>query len=326
MWFSISAFGKSKATEQEAAVVDKAVASMARSIQLGTREGVAALASVPARLWSILAAIAMFPFRLAERGFSGVGKAGESVVLAVTNGVRYIMALPGAIIRAAAAQLGRLGVSLSEGASHAVSRIGSAISASFVGQAARSVTRATTSLLSALSGVTGFVTHAISASTKTLCTSLSKALVKTVTSVRGMIEAACQFIGKAAARLGSENLSLYLSKISPGVAGVCSRCGTVVKSGVISLAARSVHAQAVALETVKRLVTQCATVIKSGVMSLAARSDHAQTVTLKIAKDLGASLAVAGARVSASIAAVASWCLKLFRGDGKSDSSTAASL
>jgi hypothetical protein len=54
-------------------------------------------------------------------------------------------------------------------------------------------------------------------------------------------------------------------------------------------------------------------------MSLAARSDHAQTVTLEIAKDIGASLAVAGARVSETLAAVASWCLKLFRGDGKTD-------
>ena len=237
---------------------------------MGTREGVAAPVACTIIVESSLLS-RCFPFGILRRGFSGVGKAGESVVLAVTNGVRYIMALPGAIIRAAAAQLGRLGVSLWREHTRAPLWIGSAISASF-GQAARSVTRATTSLLSALSGVTGFASRSVS--TKTLCTSLSKALVKTVTSVRGIkSKQPVSLLERPRRDSGSENLSLYLSKISPGVAGVCSRCGTVVKSGVISLAARSVHAQAVALETVKRLVTRCP-VIKSGVMSLAARSDN----------------------------------------------------
>jgi len=316
-------------------MVDKAVASMAKTIQSGAREGIAAVVSLPARLLSMLAAIITFPFRLVEKGFSGLGRTGENIIAAMSSAVHTVAALPGIIVRAAMRQLERVGRSISERTSDTIARIGAAISASFIGPVIHSIAKASRSVISELSRVTEPVRHVISASGKAVGASLSKISGKVTyvvasarTCVNATIAVGSRIAGNATFRLSS----------------FCSQCGTVVKSLVIALAAKSDHSQEVALEVMHRLGAQCGTLVAS----LALKSEHAQTVTLallqslgdqtstfvksfatkseQIVEDVGASLAVAGARVSSSIAAAASWCLKLFRRDDKSDSASAASL
>ena len=335
VWFAISAFGKSRASEQEAAMVDKALSSMARSIQSSTREGVTAVASLPGRLLSMLAYVITFPFRLVERGFSGLGRTGESILSAVSNGLQFVVALPGILLRATMSQFERLGRSVSERASGAICRIGAAISASFIGPILCSIGNASRSVFLELSRVTGPVCNMISAGVDAVGIFLFKVSAATGavfcsagTCVNATIAVSSRIIGNATVRLG----------------GICSRYGSVVKSAVISLAASSQHSQKVALEVMKRLSTQCGNLL----LTLTAKSEHARTVTMEllnrcsnrcgaltksfaaksgeVINNVGASLAVASERASSSIVAAVSWCLKLFRGDGKSDSTTSTSL
>lgn len=340
VWFAISAFGKSRASEQEAALVDKAVSSMARTIQSGAREGVTAIASPPARFFSMLAAIITFPFRLAERGISGLGRTGENIISALSSAVHAVISLPGVVARAVMTQLERLGRSISERTSDTISRIGAVISASFVGPIFRSIGKASRSVLSELSRVAEPVRYGISACVKAVSVPLSKlsdvaasVISSTGTCVNAAVAVSSRIAGNAAIRL-SGMCSQYGALVKSGVILLAAKSehakavtldvinrlgaqyGSAIKSGVASLAAKSEHARTVTLETVKRLGAQCSTLVKS----LAGRSEHAQAVTAKIAKDVGESLKVVGTRVSSSLAAAARWCLKLFRGDDRNDS------
>lgn len=312
-------------------MVDKAFWSMARSIQSSTREGVAAAVSLPGRLLSMLAAVITFPFRLVEKGFSGLGRTGENIMSAVSFGFKYAVSIPGILIRAVMTQIERLGRSASERASGAISKIGTAISASFIGPIFRSVGNVSRSIFSELCRATEPVRNIITVGINSVGSSLSKvstALGAVLCSVGTCVHAATvvssRILGNATARLS----------------GICSRYGAVIKSFVISLAANSQHSQEVALEVIQRLSRQCGNLI----VTLTAKSEHAQTVTMEllhrfsdrcgafatsfVAKSdevihsVGETLAVAGERVSSSLTAAISFCLKFFRGDDKSDSTT----
>lgn len=322
-------------------MVDKAVSSIALSIESGAREGVSAILSLPGRFLSLLASIITFPFRLAEKGISGLGRTGENIVSAISSALQSIAALPGVIARAAMAQLERLGGSISDRTSSTMSRIGGAISASFIGPILSSAGNMGRSLLSELSRVAQPIHHVISVTRKALSGSLTKlsdVTANVVSSTRTCVNATVAVTSRIAG-----NASVRLSRI-------CSPYCAAIKSGVILLAAKSEHAIEVTVNMVKRVSSQCGTFVKSSVVwlaaksehsrevtgnllhdiiarcdnlykSIAVKSEHAETMTFELAKEIGANLKVVGERVSSSLAAAVTWCIKLFRGDDKSDSS-----
>lgn len=328
MWFAISAFGKSRASEQEAAMVDKAVESMARSIQSGVGAGVAAVASLPARLLSFLASIITFPFRLVEKGFSGLGRTGENIISAVSSAFHAILALPGVIIRAAMTKLELVGQSISARTSERISRIGAAISASFIGSILHSVATASSSVTSAVARFTEPFRHFFGTGLNFVGESLSKLSA----GLTGAISAAGTCVNAVVAVGGrvAGNATVRLS-------GLCSRYGGVIQASVISLAAKSDHAQAVTMELIQSVSSRCGSIVqtcvasitdKSGALfqSLTKRGSEVEDVTLKIVRDLGTSLANAGAQISSAVAAVASWCSNLFRRNDRGDSTTSSTI
>lgn len=311
------------------------MASIARSMQSGAGDGVAALASLPARLLSLLASILMFPFRLAEKGFSGLERTGENIISAVTSAIHAIVALPGVILRATMTQLVRAGRSISERTFDTISRIGAAISASFIGPILQSVATATSSAFSTLARITEPACHFVATCMNNVGESLSKvsslmtnALSASGTCINAVVAVGGRIAGNATFRLR----------------GLCLHCGTIVKTCVMTLAAKSIHSQTVTMEIIKscvavlrekssraqavtsefmtRLGAQCGSLTQS----LIQRSAEVEQVTLKIAKDVGASIGAAGSRVSSALAAVASWCSNLFRRNDKGDSTASSTI
>ena len=254
MWFAISAFGKSRASEQEAAMVDRAFEAASKSIQSGAREGAAAIASLPARLLSLLASIITFPFRLLETGFSGLGRTGETIVSAVSRGIHYILTLPGAIMRAAMTQLENAGRSISDRTAETLSRIGATISASFIGPVLQSVATASRSVVSSVARLTEPTRHFIAIGLTAVGDLISRASI-TVTgalTATGTCVNAVVSVGGRVARNATQRLS-----------GFCSQYGTIVQTCVISLAAKSAHAQAVTVDLIKSASSHCSSIIQS---------------------------------------------------------------
>lgn len=294
--FSISAFGRSRSTEQEAAMVDKAFSSIARSIQSSARDGIASLASLPGLLLSFLLNVASFPYRMAAKAVFGIGGAGASVI---SGAINSIQAIPAAIAQAAISLLQRCGRFLSEGASISASRIVSVISGSFIGATARFVSKA------------------------------SGAVVATLSAAR---KAANYFVCDSVGVVGAS-----LSKMPSAMTGALSASRIFVVELVAS-----------ASQIAGNLATDSAVLVKVCLSALAAMVASARTVTSEMAKRFRANSASAGANVSSSIAAaskgfivgvasasahvssfiagVASWCLGLFRRDGRSDSTTSTAM
>jgi hypothetical protein len=327
VWFAVSAFGKSRASEQEAAMVDRAFEAATKSIQSGAREGAAAILSLPGRLLSMLASIIMFPFRLVEKGFSGLGRTGENVISAASRGIHYIFALPGAIMRAAMTKLEHAGRFISERTTETLSRVGDSISASFIGPVLQSVATTTGSVVSSIARLTEPARHFIATGLAAVGEIISKSsatvtggLTATGTCVNAVVS-----VGGRVSRNATQRLS-----------GLCSQYGAIVQTCVISLAAKSVHAQMVTVDLAKsaishcgRSIQSCATTVtatcSSLLESLTKRSTEIEESTVKIVNGVGARLVAAGTRVSSAFTAVLSWCSKLFRRDDSGDSSTNSS-
>lgn len=282
---SISAFGRSKATEQEAAMVDKAFSSIARSIQSSARDGIASLASLPGLLLSFLLNVATFPYRMASKAVLGIRGAGASVISGV---ITSIQALPGAIAQTAISLLQRCGRFLSEGASISASRIVSIISGSFIGATARFVSKASGAVVSSLSASMKTVNCFVCAGVGVV----SGSLPKIKAAVTGAFSASRIFVVALVAS-GSQ------------IAGTLAKDSAVlVKACLSALAAMVASARTVTSEMAKSFIANWAS----------AGAD--------IAKGFNVGVASASARISTSIAALASWCLSLFQRDGRSDSTT----
>ena len=121
--FGLSALANSRATDQEALIVEKAMSTVARNIQSTAVEGIGALLALPARLLSacftVLSAIVTFPLKMIHHGVSIVGQSGGAIVRAIAGTVYYIVGLPGALFRASVSLIGRVGKSTTESVSRA---------------------------------------------------------------------------------------------------------------------------------------------------------------------------------------------------------------
>lgn len=123
--FGLSALANSRATDQEAVIVEKAMSTVARNIQTTAIEGIGALLALPARLlsacFSVLSAVVTFPIQLIHHGVSIVGKSGGAVVRAIAGTVTFVAGLPGALFRGSVALIGRVSKSTAGCASRAFS-------------------------------------------------------------------------------------------------------------------------------------------------------------------------------------------------------------
>lgn len=294
--FSISAFGRSRATEQEAAMVDKAFSSIARSIQSSARDGITSLASLPGLLLSFLLNVATFPYRMATKAVLGIGGAGASVI---SGAINSIQALPAAIVQTAISLFHRCGRFLSEGASISASRIVSVVSGSFIGATARFVSKASGAAVSSLSDAIKAVSYFVCAGVGVVGARLSKMSVATT----GALSASRTFIVELVAN-GSQ------------IAGnLATDSAVLVKASLSALAALVATARTVTSEMAKSVSANLASAGANVSSSIAAAS-----------KGLSVGVASANARVLSSIAAVASYCLSLFRRDGRSDSTTSTAM
>ena len=153
--FGLSALVNSRASEHEAAIVEKAMSTVARNIQSTTVEGVTALLSLPGRLLSaclsLLTSIATFPIKLIQRGFSTIGQSGEVTWKAIASAVGHLTRLPAALFRTTVTSIGHVGKSISDGTSRAVAAVLATISASFVGVGVRAFVSSVNSLTTGLS-------------------------------------------------------------------------------------------------------------------------------------------------------------------------------
>lgn len=297
--FSISAFGRSRSTEQEAAMVDKAFSSISRSMLSSARGGVSYVASLPGRMLSLLLRVVTFPYRMAANAVSGIEGAGTSIISTLSGAIISIQALPAAIAHTAIFLLQRCGRFLSQGASTSASRIGSAISGSFVGSVARSVSKANNAVVSTLSGAIKAVSHFVFAGVVAVGRSLSK----TAVAMTGALSASRIFtVG-------------FFASGSQIVGNLATDSAVLVKASLSVIAAMGASARTATSEMVKGVSAHLASAGAQLSSSGAAASER-----------LGLTLASAGARVSSSIAAVASWCLRWFRRDGKSDSTASTAM
>jgi hypothetical protein len=297
--FSISAFGRSRSTEQEAAMVDKAFSSMSRSMLSTARGGVSYVASLPGRMLSLLLSVVTFPYRMAANALSGIEGVGTSVIFTLSGAINSIQALPSAIVHAAMFLLQRCGRFLSEGTSTSASRIGSAISGSFVGSVAHSVSKASNAVVSALSGSIKAVNHFVFA----YVVAMGRRLSKTSVAVMGTFSASRIFI------VG------FVSSGNQILGRLAKDSAVLVKASSSLLAAMGASARTATSEMVKGVSAPLARFGAQVSSSVAAAS-----------KRLGVTFASAGARVSLSTAAVASWFLRWFRRDGKSDSTASTTM
>lgn len=145
--FGVSALFNARASEHEAAIVEKAMATVARNIQTTTIEGVGAVLSLPGRLlsacWSLLSSVALLPVKLVQHGLSKMGKSGEAALSAFNGIVQYITDIPNALIRVLGASMGRAEKSVRGGTTRALEGATAAISASFAGNAYRAIAKST---------------------------------------------------------------------------------------------------------------------------------------------------------------------------------------
>ncbi len=268
-------------------MVDKAFASVARSVQSGAQHGLNSIASMPGRVLSACAtflfAVVTFPYRMAEKVISAVDRAEHTLVSAVSSLVRSIVALPGALMHGALSLLESCGRSLSRGASNTVARVTDAVSHSFVGSITRSLSKANSFVFSSLSNAKGAVVRAVSASV--------------------------------------DMTSSALSRVSGAISGIMS-VGSSSFDGIIAGGSQMLSSVATSLNG---LGSQCSTFVGSSMSALATAGGSLRSSSRVIAAGLGREVASAGARVSSSVAAFASWCVSFFR-DRKGNSGTATSM
>lgn len=150
--FGLSALANSRATDQEALIVEKAMSTVARNIQSTAVEGIGALLALPVRLLSacfnVLSAVVTFPLKLIHQGVTIVGKSGDAIGRSIAGAVYYVVGLPGALFRASVSLIGRVGKSMTGSVSRAFFASLASISGFCVG-IGTALTSPVTSLLSA---------------------------------------------------------------------------------------------------------------------------------------------------------------------------------
>lgn len=153
--FGLSALVNSRASEHEAAIVEKAMSTVARNIQSTTVEGISAILSLPGRLLSaclsLLTSIVTFPIKLIQRGYSTIGQSGKLTWNVMTSAVAYLTSLPVALFRTVVTSIGHVGKSISDGASSVLAGVLATISASFIGVGIRAFVTSVKSLKTGLS-------------------------------------------------------------------------------------------------------------------------------------------------------------------------------
>jgi hypothetical protein len=141
--FGLSALANSRATDQEAVIVEKALSTVARNIQTSTLEGLSALMAIPGKLLtaslSFLSKIANFPVQMMQQGLLGLGQAGEQVLSAVARLLGYLASLPSTLLNATLLSFGRAGDSVSKQIGNALGNLWVILSVSFVGATFRSI-------------------------------------------------------------------------------------------------------------------------------------------------------------------------------------------
>jgi hypothetical protein len=135
--FGLSALANARASEHEAAIVEKAMTTVARNLSTATAEGMSVLLSLPGRLisgcLSLLMSMASFPVKLIQRGLSRMGRTGDSAISAVASVANYVGSFPGALYQAMLSSVGQIGNLMSEKTSRALHGLLASVSASFVG-------------------------------------------------------------------------------------------------------------------------------------------------------------------------------------------------
>jgi hypothetical protein len=135
--FGLSALANARASEHEAAIVEKAMTTVARNLSTTTAEGMGALLSLPGRVLSgclsLLMSMASFPVKLIQRGLSRMGRTGDSAINAVASVVNLVGRFPGALYHSILSSVGQIGNLMGENASRALHGMLASVSASFVG-------------------------------------------------------------------------------------------------------------------------------------------------------------------------------------------------
>ena len=96
--FGLSALANSRASDQEAAILEKAMSTFARNIQKTAVEGISTVFSLPGRLLSaclsVLSAMVTVPLKVIHEGFVMVGKSGDAILRAVGNAMITVVQFP----------------------------------------------------------------------------------------------------------------------------------------------------------------------------------------------------------------------------------------
>lgn len=128
--FGLTALANSRATDQEAIIVEKALTTVVRNLHQSTADGLSMLLRAPGRFLSaclsfIISAVS-FPFRMiVEAGHFGASNIGY--------GLQWLGGLPSALLRGLLTLLGKMGKATSNGVTRMWTAIVSVVSTSFLG-------------------------------------------------------------------------------------------------------------------------------------------------------------------------------------------------
>jgi len=136
IFFSFSAFRTSRFSEEETKVVDRALSSMAESIQTSASSGFYAVVSLPGRFISAcisaVASVLKAPLGVVQRAGAGLGRVGRAASEVTSSVFASILALPGKTFQNVLLSLGNVRRSVSARFMDMVSQAGTHISTSTI--------------------------------------------------------------------------------------------------------------------------------------------------------------------------------------------------